>query len=136
MPVPLHGDQLVCLTNLVDLASLVTTCIGHEKALHEIFNAGTDRYVSYKGLISSIFSAANEILGVTDNDAKTLSYNPSKFEDWDGKLDVSEFPFRKETFITSVDKIKTLLDWAPKSNLIEDFKVSYSYYFLPLCLTS
>lgn len=89
VPVPLSGDQLVCLTNLEDLADLIATAIGHPEAVNEIFNAGTDRYISYKGLCSAIMTA----LGRDSADAKLISYDPAKFE-WDGKLEVSEFPFR------------------------------------------
>jgi nucleoside-diphosphate-sugar epimerase len=87
VPVPLSGDQLVCLTNLADLADLISTSLGHPSAVNEVFNAGSDRYVTYKGLCAAIAAAYGA-------ESKVLSYDPAKFENWDGKLDVSEFPFR------------------------------------------
>jgi nucleoside-diphosphate-sugar epimerase len=119
VPVPLSGDQLVCLTNLEDLASLISTCIGNEKSMNEIFNVGTDRYISYKGICSAIGAS----LGKDKNSIQVLSYDPSLFGHWDGSLDVSEFPFRPQTFVTSVDKAKNVLKWSPKRDIIHDLKV-------------
>lgn len=43
IPLPLHGEQLVCLTNIVDVASLLACATGNEKAMNQIFNCGSDR---------------------------------------------------------------------------------------------
>eukprot|EP00595_Chromulina_sp_UTEXLB2642_P003157 CAMPEP_0196765942 /NCGR_PEP_ID=MMETSP1095-20130614/15663_1 /TAXON_ID=96789 ORGANISM="Chromulina nebulosa, Strain UTEXLB2642" /NCGR_SAMPLE_ID=MMETSP1095 /ASSEMBLY_ACC=CAM_ASM_000446 /LENGTH=353 /DNA_ID=CAMNT_0042125369 /DNA_START=32 /DNA_END=1089 /DNA_ORIENTATION=- len=123
VPVPLSGDQLVCLTNLEDTAGLISAAIGHPAAFNEVFNAGTDRYISYKGLISIIDSALGH-----ETASKILSYDPKNFPEWDGKEDVAEFPFRKETFITSVNKAKDVLNWSPTRSLAKDVKGEVDEY--------
>jgi hypothetical protein len=58
-------------------------------------------------------------VGTPEEARKILSYNPDKFPHWDGK-GVQEFPFRKETFITTPSKAKKLLGWSPKHILTND----------------
>ena len=124
IPVPHNGDQLVCLTHIEDLSSLITASVSNLNAYNQIFNVGSDRYISYKGLCSAIQSN----LKFDANELKYLNYDPDLFLNWDGKNDVSEFPFRKETFITSVDKIKQLLNWVPMHNILTDLQVEVDEY--------
>ena len=80
IPVPLHGEQLVCLTHIEDVADLIATTVGNKEAYNQVFNCGTDRYITYKGLTKLIYTA----LGVPEEDQKTVSYDPDAFPDWDG----------------------------------------------------
>jgi len=123
VPLPTHGEQLVCLTHLEDVADFITAAIGHKNAVNEIFNCGTDLYVSYKGLAKLI----NAEVGNTEEDARFIYYDPDQFSHWDGK-GVQEFPFRKETFITTPSKAKQLLGWAPKHSLLADLKEEVAEY--------
>ena len=43
IPLPLTGEQLVGLTHVEDVASLLTAAVGHPNAANQIFNCGTDR---------------------------------------------------------------------------------------------
>jgi len=36
IPVPLHGEQLVCLTHIEDVASLIATTLGEPKAMKQV----------------------------------------------------------------------------------------------------
>lgn len=123
IPLPTHGEQLVCLTHLEDVSDFIATAIGHMNAMNEIFNCGTDRYISYKGLAKLI----NSEVGNADEDARFVHYDPDQFAHWDGK-GVQEFPFRKETFITSPSKAKLLLGWAPKRSILSDLKEEVAEY--------
>ena len=80
IPLPLHGEQLVCLTHIEDVADLIAVTIGNKLALNQVFNCGTDRFVTYKGLTTLIHAA----LGTPAEDQKTVSYDPDNFPDWDG----------------------------------------------------
>lgn len=108
----MNGEQLVCLTHIEDVADLVQKVIGNPAAKNEVFNCGTNRYVTYKGLSKLI----NAELGNSDADLKHIYFNPDNFPNWDGK-GVQEFPFRKETFITSPSKAIHALKWSPKHTL-------------------
>jgi len=122
IPLPLSGEQLVCLTHTEDVATLISAALGHSKANNEIFNCGTDRYVSYKGLSQMAYKA----LG-SDSTPKHLYYEPKDFDHWDGK-GVQEFPFRRETFITTPSKAKLMLSWAPKHSIADDMKAEIQEY--------
>ena len=104
----------MCLTHIEDVASLVAAAIGHPNALSEAFNCGSDRYVTYKGLCKLVAAALNV------EEAKTVSYDPKQYSQWKAKDDVSLFPFRRETFVISVDKAKLKLGWLPKHDVVSD----------------
>jgi nucleoside-diphosphate-sugar epimerase len=122
-PIPLHGEQLVCLTHIEDVANLIAAAVGHPAALGEIFNCGTDRYITYKGLSKII----HEKYGNSEDDIKFLSYEPKLFDHWDGS-GVMEFPFRRDTFITTPSKAKLALGWSPKHNIVDDIAEEIAEY--------
>lgn len=105
IPLPLTGEQLVCLTHIEDVASLIAAAVGHPNAMNQVFNCGTDKYVSYKG-IAELF---HDALGNDDKLRQYMYYDPLDFSHWKGG-----FPFRRDTFITTPSKAKQLLDWVPK----------------------
>lgn len=118
IPLPLSAEQLVCLTHIEDVASLVAKTLFNEKAKNEVFNCGTDRFVSYKGICNLVHSALKTDL---DKDAKYLYFDPLNYQNVD-------FPFRRETFITSSGKAKRLLDWKPSHSLDKDIEVEVEDY--------
>jgi len=59
---------------------------------------------------------------------KVLPYDPSKFSHWEATTEVSLFPFRKETFITTPNKAKTLLGWKPIHNVEDDLAAEVAVY--------
>lgn len=118
-PLPLHGEQLVCLTHIEDVAGLLAAALGHPAATNEIFNCGTDTYVTYRG-ISELF---HDALGNSAEDRRYMYYEPKEFEHWKGG-----FPFRRDTFITSPGKAKQLLGWAPKHKFAADVAAEVADY--------
>ena len=123
IPLPLHGEQLVCLTHIEDIGDFIAASILNSNAINQILNCGTDRFISYKGLAKLVHST----LGNSEDDQKFLQYDPDAYPDWDGK-GVQEFPFRKETFITSNSKAKHLLNWKPKHIISEDLVAEIEEY--------
>lgn len=123
IPIPLSGEQLVCLTNILDVASLIALTVGHPKAINEVFNCGTDRYITYKGLCGLIYKHYNN----AENDIKYLHYDPEDFAHWDGTGPM-EFPFRANSFITTPSKAKVSLGWSPKYNLETDIESELEEY--------
>ena len=123
IPLPLSGDQLVCLTNILDVASLIALTVGNPKAMNEVFNCGTDRYITYKGLCGLIHKHYNN----AEEDIQYLHYDPQDFSHWDGDGPM-EFPFRSNSFITTPNKAKVLLGWSPKHKLESDITAELDEY--------
>jgi len=69
--------------------------------LNQVFNCGTNRMITYKGLTESIHKALGNDL---EKDVKYLFYEPKDFDHWDGS-GVMEFPFRRDTFVTTPNKV-------------------------------
>ncbi len=113
VPVPLSGDQLVCLTHQQDAASFILAAIGNPKAQNQIFNLGTHRYISYKGIVELIHKAVNPDATKT----KFVHYDPLHYPNWKSSNSNALFPFRRDTFITSVSKGVELLHWKPQYSI-------------------
>ena len=124
IPLPLHGEQLVCISHIEDVCSLIAAAVGADKALNEVFNCGTNRFISYKGLSDIIHTTLENDL---EADAKYLFYEPDDFNHWDGS-GAMEFPFRRDTFIINTNKAVTTLGWSPKRSILADVKEQVSLY--------
>jgi nucleoside-diphosphate-sugar epimerase len=105
------------LSDISDVCSLIGAAIGNPAAHNEVFNCGSDEFVSYEGLCSLIHTA----LGTEDKDRKYLYYEPKQYED-------IEFPFRSETFIVSSNKAISKLGWTPKHSIAKDIKLEIDAY--------
>jgi hypothetical protein len=114
IPIPMSGEQLLGVTHIDDVCSMIALAIGNDAALNEIFNCGTDIYLSYIGLCSIIHDAC----GNSAEDMKYFFYDPKDFDTFTKNDPV--FPFRRETFITNIDKIKTKLKWKSSHTLAGD----------------
>jgi hypothetical protein len=66
--------------------------MGKEQAMGQVFNCGTSKFVSYKGLSDMTHKAlGNDV----EKDAKYIYYEPKDFPDWDGSgmyIRTSQFP--------------------------------------------
>ena len=125
IPLPLHGEQMICLSHIEDVCSLIASSIGHDNAMNQIFNCGTKRYMTYRGLSDRI----HEVLGNDmDVDAKYLFYEPKDFDTWKDSTGAMEFPFRRDTFITTPSKASLLLDWEPQHLLHDDIVEQIELY--------
>jgi len=116
IPLPNHGDQLVCVTHIEDVCSLISTAIGNSKAINQVFNCGSDRYISYRGLAD----LCHKSLGHDAKEAQYLFYNPSDFNTWTDKSTISQIPFRPQSFIISPSKAKVHLNWSVKHDITLD----------------
>ena len=80
IPLPLHGDQLLSLTHIEDAAQLVALSIGQPQAINQVFNCGTDRYITYSGLCQILHDLAGkdyiifQSLPTTTNMHRNISY--------------------------------------------------------------
>lgn len=117
-PVPLDGTQKVALTHINDVANLIACAVGKDAAMNQIFNCGTDNYITYNDLVKGIHKA----LGNADSDAKFIYYEP---KDFDVK---GEFPFRRGTFITSPAKAISSIDWKSERNIANDLSEECKIY--------
>ena len=53
----------MAITHIEDVASLIACAVGKESAMNQIFNCGTDKYISY-----------NDLVKVHDDDDRVLIY--------------------------------------------------------------
>jgi nucleoside-diphosphate-sugar epimerase len=98
VPLPGDGEQLVALSHVDDVSAIIAAAIGNAKAYKQVFNCGTDKYISYKGLCEAIAKASGKSVKFAHYDPKKLETKPS-------------FPFRATTFIVDPAKAKTELGW-------------------------
>jgi nucleoside-diphosphate-sugar epimerase len=109
VPIPSHGDQLVALTHQADAAEMIVSTVGKEEAINQVFNCGSNRYVTYRGLCEMLYNS----LSIEKSHQRICSYDPELFPE-------VQFPFRKETFITSPNKAMRLLGWKPNRRIDSD----------------
>ena len=119
IPVPLDGEQKVAVTHIEDISSLIISTMGKDAAMNEIFNCGTDNYISYNDLCKGIHKA----LGNADSDCKITYYEPKDYSDV--KFD---FPFRRGTFVTDVSKIQDKCGWKSARNVANDLAAECAIY--------
>jgi nucleoside-diphosphate-sugar epimerase len=117
VPIPNDGNQLVSLTNAVDIAKLLAAVIGNPAAVGEVFNCATDKLVSYNNLAKMV----GDVCGKADVICE--HYNPFDFD-----LPKGAFPFRDDAFFVDVSKAKSILAWTPESTLENDLRWYYEDY--------
>ncbi|CAM9114792.1 unnamed protein product [Chrysoparadoxa australica] len=118
LPVPVHGDQFVSITHAADVASMLASVVGNDKAPGQVFNCGSDRYITYNELVRQVAKVTG-----AEEDIEKNYYDPADFD-----LKKGWFPFRNNHFFVSSDKAQSLLGWKPKHNLLEDLKWYYEGY--------
>ena len=124
VPVPYKGDQRVSLTNAEDVATLLSLPLGNEKAVKQVFNCGTDEYITYDEL--------SMLVGKTlDQAVEVFNFDPEDFDLAGQKSNV--FPFRKTEFIVGVDKARSVLGFQPKHNIRDDIKWYVEDFFKLKC---
>ncbi|CAM9123232.1 unnamed protein product [Discosporangium mesarthrocarpum] len=120
VPLPLHGDQFVTLTHAEDVASMLASVVGNEKAVGQVFNCATDRYITYNNLFQQVMKVVDP---APTSGTMAFYYDP---EDYD--LEKGWFPFRNNHFFVNSDKAKRVLGWSPKHYLLEDLHEYYEGY--------
>ncbi len=114
IPLPLHGEQLLSMTHVTDLAGLVTSCVGESSAMKETFNCAGDKYLTYQGLCNMV----KEVLD-TSEDLRYLYFEPKLFN---LPTETIAYPFGRSTSLLSTSKAKSVLGWGPAYNLEKGIK--------------
>jgi len=117
VPVPFSGTNLVSLSHVEDLATMIAAAVGKVEAVGQAFNLTSDTPLSHAGIAETIGKVAGK-------EVKLVQYDPSNVELAKGE----GFPFRTGHFAASADKAKVLLGWAPKHSFEEDMKVRLQDY--------
>ena len=118
LPIPNGGDQLVSLTNSVDVAKLLAAAVGNAAAVGEAFNCATDDAVSYDDLAAKVAAVCGK-----DGGAQCEHYAPADFD-----VPKGFFPFRDTEFYVDTSKARSVLGWSPACRLDEDLEWYYQDY--------
>jgi hypothetical protein len=118
IPLPFHGEQLVCLTHQYDVANMIALSLGHPAAAKTVFNCGSGEYVTYKGLAELI----HDTLKTPKEQRKYIYYDPKELQE-----EIS-FPFRPNTFITSIAKVQSALQFTPQKHLMNHIQEEIQLY--------
>lgn len=116
--IPGDGSQLVALSNCADVAELIASCVGNAAASNQVFNAGTDKFLSYSEVVRIAAAAA----GVSESGVEVVYYDPKVV------TQKTAFPFRATSFTVSPAKAKEMLGWNPKSDLTKDMSFWFAQY--------
>jgi nucleoside-diphosphate-sugar epimerase len=109
VPIPSPGVQLTTLSHVEDLAALLASVVGNQKAIGQYYNLVVDRCITFDGIVKAVAKAAGK-------EAKIVHYNPSEM----GLKKGEGFPFRAVHFFASADKAKRELGWKPEHDFIKD----------------
>ncbi|KAI8477102.1 MAG: NAD(P)-binding protein [Monoraphidium minutum] len=112
VPIPVPGMQLVTLTHVEDVASMLAAVPGNKAAIGQHYNVCSDRAVTFQGIVKAVGKAL-------DKEPKVVLYSPE--EVGTGKSGKAEgFPFRTVHFFASSEKAKRELGWKPKHDFLAD----------------
>jgi nucleoside-diphosphate-sugar epimerase len=112
VPIPAPGVQLVTLTHVEDVASMLAAVPGNSAAIRQHYNVCSDRAVTFQGICKAVGKALGK-------EPRVVVYNPE--ETGTGKGGKAEgFPFRTVHFFASSDKAKRELGWQPRHDFISD----------------
>lgn len=110
--IPTPGVQLVTLSHVEDVASMLAIVPGNPAAIRQYYNVCSDRQISFTGIAKAIGKALGK-------EADIVLYSPE--EVGTGKGGKAEgFPFRTGHFIASADKAKRELGWTPRHDFLAD----------------
>ncbi|EFJ07654.1 hypothetical protein SELMODRAFT_448337 [Selaginella moellendorffii] len=118
VPIPSPGIQVTNIAHVSDLSSMITLAIGKPSASNAtIFNAVSDRAVTFDGLVRLCARAAAKEAKIVHYDAKALGIDAKK-----------AFPFRNMHFYAEPRAAKEKLGWTSSTNLSEALKERYEEY--------
>ncbi|CAK0742954.1 hypothetical protein CVIRNUC_001432 [Coccomyxa viridis] len=109
VPIPAPGIQLVSLSHVEDVASLMAKVPGNKAAIGQHYNAASDRYISHDGVVHALAEVAGVEANIVHYDTKAVSLAKGE-----------GIPFRTEHFIASVEKAKRELGWQPAHAFLDD----------------
>lgn len=112
VPIPTPGVQLVTLTHVEDVASMLAAVPGNKAAIGQHYNVCSDRAVTFQGIVKAVGKALGK-------EPKIVLYSPE--EVGTGKSGKAEgFPFRTVHFFASAEKAKRELGWRPAHDFLGD----------------
>jgi len=118
LPVPMPGDgsQKVALTHVEDVVTLLwaASC----SAETGVFNAGTDKFITYAGLCEKIGQKLGKIV-------KFLPYDPKKVNK---DLPKPGFPYRPSSFCLNPAKAKAAFKWSIANDISNDIEAWVDQY--------
>jgi nucleoside-diphosphate-sugar epimerase len=118
--IPAEGFPFVHLVHVQDVARLMVSLAGNERAIGQAYNVAGNEYTSVEGCIRMMATAAGveaKILHVPLDIARRL--NPPLIHWGEGILGGTVY---------SIDKALTELDWAPSYTLAEAYADSYAWF--------
>ncbi|KIZ01034.1 hypothetical protein MNEG_6928 [Monoraphidium neglectum] len=112
VPIPTPGVQLVTLTHVEDVASMLAAVPGNKAAIGQHYNVCSDRAITFQGIVKAVGKALGK-------EPKVVLYSPEKVGT--GKSGKAEgFPFRTVHFFASAEKAKRELGWKPRHDFLAD----------------
>ncbi|GBF92611.1 chloroplast stem-loop binding protein of 41 kDa, chloroplastic [Raphidocelis subcapitata] len=112
VPIPVPGVQLVTLTHVEDVASMLAAVPGNKAAVGQHYNVCSDRAVTFQGIVKAVGKALGK-------EPKVVLYSPEEIGT--GKSGKAEgFPFRTVHFFASSEKAKRELGWRPAHDFMGD----------------
>jgi len=120
--IPGHGQHLMGLGHVEDLAVAMAQIIGRPQAVGKCYNVQDSQCITFQGMGTMCAKA----MGMDPKKVDFMFY-PKKEMNFG---DLKSFPMREQHFFCSVANAMADLDWKPKYNLLNGLKDSYENDFL------
>ena len=119
VPLPLHGDQLLSLTHVSDLGTLISATLGKSAAMKQTFNCGGQSFITYKGLCDKVQRVISSNEEGHANEPKYMYFEPKLF---DVETGGDPYPLGRTSCILSSKKAEETLGWTPNFENDKDFE--------------
>eukprot|EP01018_Ginkgo_biloba_P006096 Gb_01706 [translate_table: standard] len=118
VPIPGSGVQLTNISHVRDLSSMLVLAVEKPAAASgNVFNAVSDRAITFDGLVRLCAKAAGREVNIIHYDPKSLGIDAKK-----------AFPFRNMHFYAEPRTAKEILGWRSTTNLPEDLNERFAEY--------
>eukprot|EP00249_Psilotum_nudum_P016427 c25818_g1_i3 orf=421-1572(-) len=118
VPIPAPGLQVTNISHVRDLSSMLALAVENSGVANgTIFNAVSDRAVTFDGLVRLCAMAARKEASIVHYEPKAVGIDAKK-----------AFPFRCMHFYAEPRAAKDKLRWKSTTNLVEDLKERFQEY--------
>jgi len=121
IPIPGDGNLITQLGHVCDLTDAMIRSISTDKANNQIYNCSGTKGVT----INELIYKCAEVCNIKKTDFNLSPFDYSKLDSKSRK----NFPIRLNHYVTSIDKIKSQLNWEPKFDLLNGLRNSYENDF-------
>ena len=121
IPIPGDGNLITQLGHVCDLTDAMIKSISTDKAKNQIYNCSGSKGVT----INELIYKCAEVCNIKKTDFNLSPFDYSKLDSKSRK----NFPIRLNHYVTSIDKIKSQLNWEPKFDLLNGLRNSYENDF-------